>query len=80
MHCEICETIKRLGLDRSAHDLWFCSESRTCCPARPGSPRLLLRAAKWQHAALHLLAQIPGHLLRFHVCPTYRQRIITLGL
>jgi hypothetical protein len=27
MKCEICKTIERLGLDNSAHDLWYCADA-----------------------------------------------------
>lgn len=28
MKCEICKTIEKLGLDESAHDLWFCNDAQ----------------------------------------------------
>jgi hypothetical protein len=27
MKCEVCKTIARLGLDDSAHDLWYCTDA-----------------------------------------------------
>jgi hypothetical protein len=74
MKCEICNTIERLGLDPSAHELWACADSR--------SPRLALRKmhvsidhvyhrvaaffqTKWRHAG-HFLGQ--------------RAHYVTLGL
>jgi len=27
MKCEVCKTIARLGLEDSAHDLWYCSDA-----------------------------------------------------
>jgi hypothetical protein len=74
MHCEICKTIEKLGLDPRAHELWACADSK--------SPRVLLRKAqvsihhlyrqvaasfraKWQHAG-YVLCQ--------------RAHYVTLGL
>jgi hypothetical protein len=28
MKCEICRTIERLGLEASAHDLWYCADGQ----------------------------------------------------
>jgi len=28
MKCKVCKAIERLGLDESAHDLWYCAEAR----------------------------------------------------
>jgi ribosomal protein L37AE/L43A len=82
MQCEICETIKRLGLHPSAHDLWYCSECHTAWAysARLRFRRLTLRTGVWKHEIRHLLSQVSRHLPRLHVCPAYRQRIIRLGL
>ena len=85
MKCEICNAIERLGLDPSAHDLWYCSE-----PAQPDSGRrahakletILLKAATLHRAACDLLAQGCKHLVGYgvHSRPAYRRHYITLGL
>ena len=81
MHCEICDAIKRLGLDSSAHDLWFCSEHPTWAYSRrPRSNRFLAKRAVWQPEIRHVFSEICRHFPRLHLCPAYRQRIIRLGL
>ena len=81
MQCEVCDAIRRLGLDPSAHDLWFCSAPH---PAWSSATRQRLNRffsikVTWQYQARRLLHAF-RHLPRLHPCPAYRQRIIRLGL
>ncbi len=75
MKCEICKTIEKLGLDASAHDLWFCVDAKggkaTTHQASPYLERfrrelcafLILR---WRHRKQWMLA--------------HQRRLVTLGL
>ena len=29
MNCEVCKVIEKLGLDMSAHDMWFCVDGQS---------------------------------------------------
>jgi hypothetical protein len=82
MQCEICDAIRRLGLDPAAHDLWYCSNSHSVRSYSSGSPfrRFLVRKSVVEHEVRRLLSQASRHLPRLHLCPAYRQRIIKLGL
>ncbi|HKD79275.1 MAG TPA: hypothetical protein VKH81_06240 [Candidatus Angelobacter sp.] len=68
MKCEICKTIERLGLDDSAHDLWYCPDAS---PARTAI----------RHCRSYL-QQITRPIALF--TRAYRiwahQRLVTLGL
>lgn len=81
MQCEVCDAIERLGLDPSAHDLWFCSAPHTAWSpsSRPSFRRLFSIRASWQHEVRRVLSQVSRHFPRLHMCPAY-QRIIRLGL
>lgn len=85
MKCEICDTIERLGLDPSAHELWFCSAVQPA-PAKQ-SLRATLEILALKAAVLHRfatevliqrLAQLAG--AGIHNRRAYRQHYITLGL
>jgi hypothetical protein len=85
MKCEICNAIERLGLDPSAHDLWYCSEPAETDSGRRAHAKLetiLLKAATLHRAACDLLAQGCKHLVGYGVQsrPAYRRHYITLGL
>lgn len=74
MQCEICKTIARLGLDDSAHELWYCSDV--------GVTKMALRRSR---GYLHRLGQQIRQFARLHT-RHYRnwvvahQRLVTLGL
>jgi hypothetical protein len=85
MKCEICNAIERLGLDPSAHDLWFC------CGIEPAPVRHSLRVTLEQFAVkaavLHrIVADVLVERCRqvldigIHHLPSYRQHYTTLGL
>ena len=84
MQCEICNAIRRLGLDPSAHDLWFCSEARPAdlaAPSHQGLNGVLLQAAMLQRGIYHLVLQASRYLAgtgNHH--PACRRRYIRLGL
>ena len=46
MNCEICKVIQKLGLPKSAHELWFCTgkvmprRRRRVAPAQRSTRRL----------------------------------------
>ena len=85
MQCEICNTIRRLGLDPSAHDLWFCSEAHSADLAshsRSALNEFLLKAAMLQRGIYHVLVQASRYLAGTgsHHLPAYRRRYIRLGL
>ena len=74
MKCEICKTIARLGLEESAHDLWYCSDV--------GAARTAMRRGR---SYLHQVGRQFRHFARLHT-RHYRswimahQRLVTLGL
>lgn len=84
MQCEICDAIKRLGLDPSVHDLWYCCEFQPAGLQRCSLVLLnafLRKAATLQRVIFHSLFQAAQHLLGGGLhAPAYRRRYITLGL
>lgn len=84
MECEICRTIERLGLDRSAHDLWFCTDPQPTARAALGAriKELGVKAAMLQWIigdyAVAGIRQLLGAGL--HNLLSCRQHYITLGL
>jgi hypothetical protein len=85
MKCEICNAIERLGLDPSAHDLWYCSEHGQSGSGRSSNARLetiLVKAAILPRVACDVLVEGCKHLVGFgvHSLPAYRRHYITLGL
>jgi hypothetical protein len=34
MNCEICKVIRKLGLLKSAHELWLCTDKQMPCRRR----------------------------------------------
>lgn len=85
MQCEICNAIRRLGLDPSAHDLWFCSEPPS--PDLESHPRsglngFLLKAEMLQRGIYHVLLQASHYLIGSgsNHLPAFRRRYIRLGL
>ncbi|PYP85543.1 MAG: hypothetical protein DMG65_20660 [Candidatus Angelobacter sp. Gp1-AA117] len=76
MNCEICRTIERLGLEESAHDLWYCAD------AQPTKPTLRRERAE----AEQFLRQMCAFFLlkwrhrRNWVIAHYRPRLVTLGI
>jgi hypothetical protein len=75
MKCEICRTIERLGLDESAHDLWYCAD--------PHSKKALARV--WEQRIEHFGGAISSWLgftlvVRFWTQLHDRQHYVTLGL
>lgn len=76
MKCEICKTIARLGLEDSAHDLWYCADAQA-------------KKAQLRHVRTELeqLVRGLGALLlmkwrqRRQACAAHRrQRLVTLGI
>jgi len=76
MKCEICRTIERLGLEASAHDLWYCVDAEAKKAAlrreRPELEKLLREAGafllvKWRQRRSWTLAHL-------------RPRLVTLGI
>jgi len=85
MQCEICKAIIRLGLDPSAHDLWFCSEAHpadSACRSNSGLNRILLQTAMLQRGISHFISQLSRYLAGTgnHHFPAFRRRYIRLGL
>lgn len=82
MQCEICNAIRRLGLDPSAHDLWFCSETRSASHSPSGLNGFLLKAAMLQRGIYHVVLQASRYLApaSSHHFPAFRRRYIRLGL
>jgi hypothetical protein len=85
MKCEICNAIERLGLDPSAHELWFCADSQKV--ARKVS--LLDKLAHFTVSAASLHRIAADHLMEhlgsavgagIHHLPAYREHYIKLGL
>jgi hypothetical protein len=74
MQCEICKTIEKLGLDASAHDLWFCADEggkAAAYQARPHMEKLrrefcAFLILRWRHRKHWMLA--------------HQRRLVTLGL
>lgn len=85
MKCEICDAIEKLGLESSAHALWFCSANKRL-PARKqlrASLEILAVKAAMLHrfateVLLQRLAQLAG--AGIHSRRAYRQPYIKLGL
>jgi len=76
MKCEICRAIERLGLEESAHDLWYCVDGRAKrVVARKTRPEMeqVTRALlaylllKWRHRRQWTQAHM-------------RPRLVTLGI
>ncbi len=85
MKCEICNAIERLGLDPSAHDLWYCSAPERHTPGRLTRATVetfLVEAALLPRVACDLLIVGCKHLLvaGMHSLSAYRRHYITLGL
>lgn len=85
MKCEICNTIERLGLDRSAHDLWFCCEHEQQASGRASGATLatiLVKAATLPRVACDLFLDRCKHLIGagLHSLPAYRRHYTTLEL
>jgi hypothetical protein len=85
MKCEICNAIERLGLDPSAHDMWYCSEDSQPVSRRSAHARLetiIVKAAVLPRVACDLLIEGWRHLFGFgvHRLPACRRHYITLGL
>jgi len=76
MNCEICRTIERLGLEKSAHDLWYCADKQpakaTLRRERPEAEQFVRELCaffllKWRHRRNWVIAH-------------YRPRLVTLGI
>lgn len=85
MKCEICNTIERLGLNPSAHDMWFCSACEQTISKRSRRETLetlVVKAAMFPRLACDLLVDRCRQLLDagVHSLPAYRRHYITLGL
>jgi len=77
MKCEICRTIERLGLEESAHDLWYCAD------AKPRKALALHRV--WEQRLQHFGGTISSWfsftpVARFWAMLQDRQHYVTLGL
>jgi hypothetical protein len=74
MKCEICKTIERLGLDDSAHDLWYCTDATVARTA-------LRRSRGYLHEIgrqIRLLARVNARSYRAWIGA--HSRLVTLGL
>lgn len=85
MKCEICNIIEKLGLDSSAHDLWFCPAAKSAPqkqPLRATLELLVLKAAVLHRFATEVLIPRLAHLAGagVHCRRAYRHHYITLGL
>lgn len=76
MKCEICKTIERLGLDASAHDLWYCADGRTNKLSAAYTQTKLKQFGRKLHA-FFLMKRRQG---RMRVLAHYRPRLVTLGI
>jgi hypothetical protein len=76
MKCEICKTIERLGLEDSAHDLWYCSDA--------GVTKTTLRRSRGylQHLGRQVrrFARLHTRHYRSWIVAHYRPLLVTLGL
>ena len=85
MQCEICNTIERLGLDPSAHDLWFCCDPKpvvSTCTSRSRLGEFLLRSAVRFQLAYSQFLDRKQHWIELSLrnVSSLRQHYITLGL
>ncbi len=71
MNCEICKTIERLGLDDSAHDLWFCVDGRTDKFSVAGAEHRVKRALRTLHVFFLVKRRYLAH---------FRPGLVTLGI
>lgn len=85
MQCEICNTIERLGLDHSAHELWFCCDPKptvSTCSLRSHLRELVLKSAvRCQLAYSQFLDRRNRWIaLSLRNVSSLKQHYITLGL
>ncbi|HET9365578.1 MAG TPA: hypothetical protein VFP71_11280 [Candidatus Angelobacter sp.] len=76
MKCEICKTIERLGLDASAHDLWYCADA----PAKKFSLQPVQAHMKQFGRKVHVFFLMKRRQGRMRVLAHYRPRLVTLGI
>ena len=76
MKCEICKTIERLGLDNSAHDLWYCADARA---NKLSLQRAHVRLEKFGRK-LHAFLLMKHREVRAWGLAYYRPRLVTLGI
>ena len=75
MKCEICRTIERLGLEESAHDLWYCAD------AHAGKAFAHVWEQRIQHFTLMISSWFSfPTVTRFWALLQERQHYVTLGL
>jgi hypothetical protein len=85
MQCEICNTIERLGLDPSAHDLWFCCDPKpavSTCSLRSHLREFVLNCAVRRQLAYSQVLDRRKHWIELSLrnFSSLRQHYITLGL
>jgi hypothetical protein len=76
MKCDICKAIERLGLDESAHDLWYCADAG-----------VVKAATRKSRGYLHEIGRQIQHFARSHsryyrvwTMAYHRRALVTLGL
>ncbi|HEY7404975.1 MAG TPA: hypothetical protein VIB39_15730 [Candidatus Angelobacter sp.] len=74
MKCEICKTIERLGLNDSAHDLWYCPDATVGRTALRRSRGYLQQIGR----QIRFLARVNSRAYRAWVGA--HARLVTLGL
>ena len=76
MKCEICKTIERLGLDASAHDLWYCADAGLVKTATRESRSYLREIGR----RLQGFAHSHSRYYRMAMMAYHRRALVTLGL
>jgi hypothetical protein len=76
MKCEICKTIERLGLDDSAHDLWYCADAS----AKKLSPQQAHAHLKQFGRKVLAFFVMKQRQRRSWVLAHYRPRLVSLGI
>ena len=76
MKCEICKTIEMLGLDDSAHELWYCTDGRTNKFSAAHAQAKLRQFGRTLHAFFLIKRRQSRDRCEAH----YRPRLVTLGI
>lgn len=76
MKCEICKAIESLGLDDSAHNLWYCADAGMVKMATRKSRNFLQEIG---HRIEHF-ARSHSRYYRIATLAYHRRALVTLGL
>jgi hypothetical protein len=76
MKCEICRAIEALGLDESAHDLWYCADAGVVKTAARRSKSYLQQIGE----AVQHFARSHSRYYRMWMMAYHRRPLVTLGL